>query len=63
MAIPAVDTIVHVNNDTQEIIKIPKRAEYYQGQTPQAFKLGTLKKLTIFIHKVASKVLVIVLLC
>ncbi|VTP78865.1 bifunctional cytidylyltransferase/SDR family oxidoreductase [Haemophilus influenzae] len=44
VAIPAVDTIVHVNNETQEIINIPKRAEYYQGQTPQAFKLGTLKK-------------------
>ena len=44
VAIPAVDTIVHVNNETQEIIEIPKRAEYYQGQTPQAFKLGTLKK-------------------
>ncbi|OOH85097.1 short-chain dehydrogenase [Pasteurellaceae bacterium 15-036681] len=44
VAIPAVDTIVHVDNKTNEIIEIPKRAEYFQGQTPQAFKLGTLKK-------------------
>lgn len=44
VAIPATDTIVHVNNQTQEIIDIPKRVEYYQGQTPQAFRLGILKK-------------------
>ncbi|MDY4281659.1 MAG: bifunctional cytidylyltransferase/SDR family oxidoreductase [[Pasteurella] mairii] len=44
VAIPAVDTIVRVNNQTNEIIEIPKRVEYYQGQTPQAFKLGILKK-------------------
>lgn len=44
VVIPATDTIVHVDNDRQEILDIPKRAEYYQGQTPQAFKLGTLKK-------------------
>lgn len=44
VAIPATDTIVHVDNATQEIIGIPKRAEYYQGQTPQAFKLKTLRK-------------------
>lgn len=44
VAIPAVDTIVHVDNSTNEIIEIPKRSEYYQGQTPQAFKLGTIKQ-------------------
>ncbi|MCG7656583.1 bifunctional cytidylyltransferase/SDR family oxidoreductase [Wielerella bovis] len=44
VAIPATDTIVHVNNETREIINIPPRKEYYQGQTPQAFRLGTLKK-------------------
>lgn len=44
VVIPAVDTIVHVDSDRQEIIDIPKRSEYYQGQTPQAFKLGTLRK-------------------
>ncbi|WP_066802877.1 bifunctional cytidylyltransferase/SDR family oxidoreductase [Moraxella oblonga] len=44
VAIPATDTIVHVDTHTQEIINIPKRAEYYQGQTPQAFRLGTLRQ-------------------
>lgn len=44
VVIPATDTIVHVNNQTREIIDIPPRKEYYQGQTPQAFRLGTLKK-------------------
>ncbi|MGF7453619.1 bifunctional cytidylyltransferase/SDR family oxidoreductase [Mannheimia massilioguelmaensis] len=44
VVIPATDTIVHVNVDNQEIIEIPKRSEYYQGQTPQAFRLGLLKK-------------------
>lgn len=44
VAIPAVDTIVHVDIDKKEIVDIPKRAEYYQGQTPQAFRLGVLKK-------------------
>lgn len=43
VVIPATDTIVHVNNETREIIDIPPRKEYYQGQTPQAFRLGTLK--------------------
>lgn len=44
VVIPASDTIVRVNNATQEIIEIPKRAEYYQGQTPQAFRLNTLRQ-------------------
>lgn len=44
VAIPATDTIVHANPETGEIVEIPKRSEYYQGQTPQAFRLGTLKK-------------------
>lgn len=44
VAIPATDTIIHVDNEHKEIIAIPPRKEYYQGQTPQAFRLGTLKK-------------------
>lgn len=44
VVIPATDTIVHVENDEQEIMDIPKRSDYYQGQTPQGFKLGTLRK-------------------
>ncbi len=42
VAIPAVDTIVEVEN---KIIKnIPKRADMMQGQTPQCFKLSTIKQ-------------------
>lgn len=44
VVIPATDTIVKVNNKTKEIIEIPNREEYYQGQTPQAFRLGILSK-------------------
>lgn len=44
VVIPATDTIVHANPSTHEIIQIPNRNEYYQGQTPQAFRLGILKK-------------------
>lgn len=44
VVIPATDTIVRVDNGTQEIVEIPKRSEYYQGQTPQAFRLGTLRQ-------------------
>jgi len=36
--IPAVDTIVH-SQDGKRISDIPNRAEYYQGQTPQTFKI------------------------
>lgn len=42
--IPATDTIVH-SVDGSVIADIPKRAEYYQGQTPQSFKMLSLKKL------------------
>jgi len=42
VAIPAVDTIIEVDN---KIIKnIPKRSDMMQGQTPQCFKLSTIKK-------------------
>ncbi len=44
VVIPAVDTIVRVDSETQEIVEIPKRSEYYQGQTPQAFRLSTLRE-------------------
>ncbi|MFC6276863.1 bifunctional cytidylyltransferase/SDR family oxidoreductase [Psittacicella hinzii] len=42
VCIPATDTIVKVDNETNTIVKIPRRADYYQGQTPQAFKLATI---------------------
>lgn len=43
VAIPATDTILHVDTQTKEILNIPKRSDYYQGQTPQGFKLGVLR--------------------
>lgn len=44
VAIPATDTIVQVDNETMEIMDIPRRADYYQGQTPQAFKLDVIRR-------------------
>ncbi|QDD68118.1 2-C-methyl-D-erythritol 4-phosphate cytidylyltransferase [Caminibacter pacificus] len=42
VAIPATDTIIEVENNY--IKKIPPRSAMMQGQTPQAFKLKTIKK-------------------
>jgi 2-C-methyl-D-erythritol 4-phosphate cytidylyltransferase len=42
VAIPAVDTIIEVEN--RIIQNIPKRSDMMQGQTPQCFKLSTIKK-------------------
>jgi len=42
VAIPAVDTIIEVEN--RVIKNIPKRSAMMQGQTPQCFKLSTIKK-------------------
>lgn len=42
--IPATDTIVH-SVDGRLITDIPRRSEYYQGQTPQSFNLRALKEL------------------
>ncbi|MBR1374648.1 MAG: bifunctional cytidylyltransferase/SDR family oxidoreductase [Cardiobacteriaceae bacterium] len=44
VCIPAVDTIVKADPAIREIEEIPPRKFYWQGQTPQAFRLGTLKK-------------------
>lgn len=41
---PAFDTIV-VSNDGTSITDIPDRRLMYQGQTPQSFKIGLLKRL------------------
>lgn len=41
---PAVDTIV-VSADGKTISDIPNRAEMYQGQTPQSFRISLLKEL------------------
>ena len=43
VAIPSADTIIQVNNDNL-IQDIPKRKYLRRGQTPQAFKLGIIKK-------------------
>jgi len=42
VAIPATDTIIQVKN--QKIIKIPNRSKVYRGQTPQAFRIETIRK-------------------
>lgn len=44
VCIPAVDTIVKGDPEIREIEDIPLRKFYWEGQTPQAFRLGTLKK-------------------
>ncbi|MBQ6830116.1 MAG: 2-C-methyl-D-erythritol 4-phosphate cytidylyltransferase [Clostridia bacterium] len=41
---PAVDTIV-VSSDGKFISNIPNRAQMYQGQTPQSFRINLLKEL------------------
>lgn len=42
--VPAIDTIVE-SDDGKFIKAIPNRDKMYQGQTPQSFKIGVLKKL------------------
>ncbi|RIY32868.1 short-chain dehydrogenase [Psittacicella hinzii] len=56
VCIPATDTIVKVDNNTKTISEIPKRSEYYQGQTPQAFKLGTIIKAYDIYHNTPGMV-------
>ncbi len=42
--LPAIDTII-VSEDGQQISNIPNRSQMYQGQTPQSFRVSTLKTL------------------
>jgi 2-C-methyl-D-erythritol 4-phosphate cytidylyltransferase len=42
VAIPAVDTIIEVDNDI--IVNIPDRSRLYRSQTPQGFKLHVIQK-------------------
>lgn len=42
-AIPSADTIIRVNED-RLITGIPQRSELRRGQTPQAFRLGTIRR-------------------
>lgn len=48
--IPATDTIVE-SVDGQKISKIPLRDHYYQGQTPQSFKINKLHELFLKLNK------------
>lgn len=50
VAIPATDTIIEVN-DMNCIAGIPSRSKLRQGQTPQAFRAGVLRKA----HQLAAK--------
>lgn len=50
VAIDSADTIIKIN-DNNVIEQIPKRAFLKRGQTPQAFKLGTIKRA----HNLATK--------
>ena len=43
VVIPSADTIVVVN-DREEVVDIPNRNRMRRGQTPQAFRLGVLRK-------------------
>ena len=44
VAIPAVDTIIELDESKEFIKNIPNRNYLFRGQTPQAFKLKTIKK-------------------
>lgn len=44
VVIPSPDTIVQVNETTEKIINVPNKLTYFRSQTPQGFKLSTLKK-------------------
>lgn len=50
VAIPATDTIIEVDDDDY-IVNVPKRSKLRQGQTPQAFKLSTIRDA----YKLAAK--------
>ena len=44
VAIPSADTIIQVETDGENISTIPDRRYLYRGQTPQGFKLNTIKE-------------------
>ncbi|MDX4067254.1 2-C-methyl-D-erythritol 4-phosphate cytidylyltransferase [Aliarcobacter skirrowii] len=51
VAIPTADTIIQIDEISQIIESIPQRSKLQRGQTPQAFKLETIKKA----HELAKK--------
>ncbi|NLM99630.1 MAG: 2-C-methyl-D-erythritol 4-phosphate cytidylyltransferase [Campylobacteraceae bacterium] len=44
VAIPTADTIIEIDESSKTIKNIPQRSKLQRGQTPQAFKLKTIKK-------------------
>ncbi|WP_066162162.1 bifunctional cytidylyltransferase/SDR family oxidoreductase [Aliarcobacter skirrowii] len=44
VAIPTADTIIQIDEISKTIENIPTRSKLQRGQTPQAFKLGIIKK-------------------
>lgn len=44
VAIPTADTIIQIDETSKTIENIPQRSKLQRGQTPQAFKLETIKK-------------------
>ena len=44
VAVPATDTIIEVDGKGEQIMHIPDRTQLRRGQTPQAFRLSTIKK-------------------
>lgn len=54
--VPAVDTIV-ISEDGQLISEIPNRAQMYQGQTPQSFRINLLKQMYQSLSEDEKKVL------
>jgi len=44
VAIPTADTIIEIDESSKTIKNIPQRSRLRRGQTPQAFKLETIKK-------------------
>lgn len=54
--IPATDTIVE-SQDGKEILQIPDRTRYYQGQTPQSFRAKQFKELYTSLTKEEKMIL------
>jgi len=44
VAVPSADTIIELKPDRAQIRAIPNRNFLYRGQTPQAFRLGTIRR-------------------
>lgn len=51
VAIPTADTIIQIDEASKTIESIPQRSKLQRGQTPQAFKLETIKQA----HELANK--------